>query len=104
MQDPSKPLWFNKKIEPKTAPKPKKNFSIFVATPVHSDVSIHYLQACLEFQKHCLKNDVLASFQVMKSSLITQGRNLCVSSFMESGHTHLLFVDSDIEFQAQSIF
>ena len=55
MQDPSKPLWFNKTIEPKTAPKPKKNFSIFVATPVHSDVSIHYLQACLEFQKHCLK-------------------------------------------------
>jgi hypothetical protein len=104
MQDPSKPLWFNKSIEPKTAPKPKKNFSIFVATPVHSDVSIHYLQACLEFQKHCLKNDVLASFQVMKSSLVTQGRNLCVSSFMESGHTHLLFVDSDIDFQAQSIF
>ena len=104
MQDPSKPLWFNKTIESKTETKPKKNFSIFVATPVHSDVSIHYFQACLEFQKHCLKNDILASFQVMKSSLVTQGRNLCVSSFMESKHTHLLFVDSDIDFQAQSIF
>jgi len=104
MQDPSKPLWFKKTIGSKTETKPKKNFSIFVATPVHSDVSIHYFQACLEFQKHCLNNDVLASFQVMKSSLVTQGRNLCVSSFMESKHTHLLFVDSDIDFQAQSIF
>jgi hypothetical protein len=104
MQDPSKPMWFNKTIEPKTETKPAKKFSIFVATPVHSEVSIHYFQACLEFQKHCLKNDVLASFQVMKSSLVTQGRNLCVSSFMESNHTHLLFVDSDIDFQTQSVF
>ena len=104
MQDPSKPIWFDKAKEPQTKDKPKSKFSIFVATPVHSDVSIHYFQACLEFQKFCMKRDVLASFQVMKSSLVTQGRNLCVSSFMESKHTHLLFVDSDIDFQAQSIF
>ena len=99
-----KPIWFDKEKEPQTKDKPKSKFSIFVATPVHSDVSIHYFQACLEFQKFCMKRDVLASFQVMKSSLVTQGRNLCVSSFMESKHTHLLFVDSDIDFQAQSIF
>jgi len=100
MQDPSKPIWFDKTEEKK----PKNKFSIFVATPVHSDVSIHYFQACLEFQKFCLKKNVLVSFQVMKSSLVTQGRNLCVSSFMETDHTHLLFVDSDIDFQTQSIF
>jgi len=101
MQDPSKPLWFNQpnRKEPKL-----KKFSIFVATPCHSDVSIHYFQACLDFQKQCMKNNVLVSFQVMKSSLVTQGRNLCVSSFMESGHTHLLFIDSDIDFQGQSVF
>ena len=104
-QDPSKPIWFNEpKKEIKTEKLKPKKFSIFVATPVHSDVSIHYFQACLEFQKHCVTNDIQASFQVMKSSLITQGRNLCVSSFMQSNHTHLLFIDSDIEFQTQSIF
>ena len=78
MQDPSKPIWFDKNTEEK----PKGKFSIFVATPVHSDVSIHYFQACLEFQKFCIKNNILVSFQVMKSSLVTQGRNLSVSSFM----------------------
>ena len=106
MQDPSKPIWFNKKINKpikKQELKPKK-FSIFVATPVFDNVSIHYFNACLELQKNCVSNNVQASFQVMKSSLVTQGRNLCVSCFMESNHTHLLFVDSDIEFQTQSIF
>ena len=66
MQDPSKPIWFNKTIEPKKEIKSEKNFSIFVATPCHSEVSIHYFQACLDFQKQCMKNNVLVSFQIMK--------------------------------------
>jgi hypothetical protein len=106
VQDPSKPIWVNKepikelpKLEIDTA-----NFSIFVATPVHSDVSIHYCQALLEFQQYCFAHKVRAQFQLMKSSLVTQGRNLCVGAFMESNMTHMLFVDSDIDFQASSIF
>lgn len=41
-----------------------------------------------------------------KSSLVQQGRNLIVSEFLnEPGkYTHLLFIDSDIDFQADSIF
>ena len=39
----------------------------------------------------------------MKSSLVTQGRNLCVSGFLESNYTHMLFIDSDIYFEATSI-
>ena len=78
MQDHSKPIWFEKPKAPiNNKPKPKK-FSIFVATPCHSDVSLHFFQACLEFQKQCMKNDVLVCFQVMKSSLVTQGRNLII--------------------------
>jgi hypothetical protein len=104
MQDPSKPIWFDQKEEPKNQEVKPQKFSIFVATPCHSDVSLHYFNACLEFQKQCMKRNVLVSFQVLKSSLVTQGRNLCVSSFMESNHTHLLFVDSDIDFQTPSVF
>ena len=40
----------------------------------------------------------------MKSSLVTQGRNLCVAGFLQSPASHLLFVDSDIYFQGKSIF
>ena len=71
---------------------------LFVATPVHSDVSIHYFKACLEFQKESFVRKIPCMFQVMKSSLVTQGRNLCVSGFLESDCTHMLFIDSDIAF------
>ena len=41
----------------------------------------------------------------MKSSLVTQGRNLCVSQFLQTDDaTHLLFIDSDIGFEAESIY
>ena len=81
----------------------KQPISIFVATPVHSDVSIHYFKACLEFQKECFVRKIPVMFQVMKSSLVTQGRQLCVSGFMESNCTHMLFIDSDISFHFKMI-
>jgi len=76
---------------------------IFVGTPVHSDVSIHFFKACLEFQKECFVRKIPIMFQVMKSSLVTQGRQLCVASFLQSECTHLLFIDSDISFSYKSI-
>ena len=79
-------------------------YRIFVATPVHDQCSIHYAQGLLEFQQLCFKKNVEVTFQIMKSSLVTQGRNLCVSGFIESNCTHMLFVDSDILFNAESIF
>ena len=75
-----------------------KNIRIFVGTPVHSDVSIHYFKASLEFQKECYVRKIPVMFQVMKSSLVTQGRQLCVSAFLSSQCTHLLFIDSDISY------
>jgi hypothetical protein len=75
-----------------------KNIRIFVGTPVHSEVSIHYFKASLEFQKECYVRKIPVMFQVMKSSLVTQGRQLCVSAFLSSQCTHLLFIDSDISY------
>jgi hypothetical protein len=92
------PIWFNKK------PVKKSKYRLFVATPCHSEVSIHYTQSVLELQKTALRNNVSITFTIFKSSLVTQGRNLCVSGFLESDCTHLLFIDSDIAFKAQSAF
>jgi len=97
------PMWKTDNGQLKPVKK-RTDVSIFVATPVHSDCSIHYAQGLLEFQKLCMNKNVDVSFQIMKSSLVTQGRNLCVSGFIESGYTHMLFVDSDIIFNAESIF
>jgi hypothetical protein len=103
MQDSSKPIWLNKIEENKTT---NKEISILVCTPVHNECSIHYTQALLEFQLACVKRNILVSFLLLKSSLVTQGRNLCVSSFLNEKHiySHLLFIDSDIDFTPESIF
>jgi len=97
---------YEKAIEPLWVEEPEdyKNFQLFVATPVHSEVSIHYTQALIEFQQMCFKKKLKVSFHLIKSSLVTQGRNLSVAGFLESKATHLLFIDSDIYFQGKSIF
>ena len=102
MNDVSKPIWINKKVSNETKKEPIK---IFLATPVHSDASIHYVQSLLKFQQNCLVNNIMVSFSLMKSSLVTQGRNLCVSAMFEekTKYDYLLFIDSDIEFSFQLI-
>ena len=51
-----KPLW--KKQENKVKEKTKYSQKILIGTHVHSDVSIHYTQALLEFQQECFKKKI----------------------------------------------
>jgi hypothetical protein len=92
------PIWFTDGPRNTEQNKDFKPYTILVATPVHSDVSMHYAQSLLHLQKWCFHNKVRIGFQLMKSSLITQGRNMCVAEFLKKGFTHLLFIDSDIAF------
>jgi hypothetical protein len=92
------PIWFTNGPRNTEQNKDFKPYTILVATPVHSDVSMHYAQSLLHLQKWCFHNKVRIGFQLMKSSLITQGRNMCVAEFLKKGFTHLLFIDSDIAF------
>jgi len=106
MQDPSKPIWIGKKEDSSEKRETvKQGLKIFVATPVHSECSIHYTQSLLMFQQKCMLHGILVSFALLKSSLVTQGRNLCVSNMLEEGdkYDYLLFIDSDIEFSFESI-
>ena len=104
----NKPIWFDKEptteINLNTVTKDVKK--IFVATPVHGDVSMHYCQAALSFQRDCMQKNILISFSLLKSSLVQQGRNLCVSEFLSDSenYDYLLFIDSDIDFQSKTIF
>lgn len=102
MQDLSKPIW----IKPQSEKPSEKQYSVLLATPVHSDVSASYTTSLLDLQQKMMIKGHKISFSIMKSSLITQGRNLCVADFMarKDDYTHFLFIDSDIEFQADTIF
>ena len=93
------PIWFNQEQRPTEPDTDFSKYAIMVATPVHSDCSIHYAQSLLELQKWCFKNKVKIGFQIMKCSLVTSGRNMCVAEFLKKKEfTHLLFIDSDIAF------
>ena len=84
----------------------KPGVKIMVCTPCHSEVSMHYAQAVLKFQMECMKKNILVSFSLLKSSLVTQGRNLCVAEFLNhpDNYDYLLFIDSDIHFEPKTIF
>tara|TARA_Y100000114_G_scaffold156774_1_gene185200 strand:+ start:1133 stop:2041 length:909 start_codon:yes stop_codon:yes gene_type:complete len=107
----NEPIWFNETSQKDTevttinigSTSPHK---IMVCTPVHSDTSMHYTQSVLKFQQDCMQRQILVSFTLMKSSLVTQGRNLCVAEMLNhpDNYTHLLFIDSDIDFQSKTIF
>ena len=84
----------------------KPSYKIMVCTPCHSEVSMHYTQAVLKFQLECMKRNIMVSFSLLKSSLVTQGRNLCVAEFLnhKDNYDYLLFIDSDISFKSETIF
>ena len=84
----------------------ESSIKIMVCTPCHSEVSMHYTQAVLKFQQECMKRNILVSFSLLKSSLVTQGRNLCVAEFLnhKDKYDYLLFIDSDISFKSETIF
>tara|TARA_R110000824_G_scaffold280776_1_gene468994 strand:+ start:5643 stop:6431 length:789 start_codon:yes stop_codon:yes gene_type:complete len=95
-----KPIWFTQDSLCK-AP-----YKIMVCTPVHSDVSMYYCLSILKLQQDCIKKNIPINFSLMKSSLITQNRNMCVAEMLnhEDNYTHLLFIDSDIQFESKTIF
>ena len=84
----------------------ESSIKIMVCTPCHSEVSMHYTQAVLKFQLECMKRNIMVSFSLLKSSLVTQGRNLCVAEFLnhKDNYDYLLFIDSDISFKPETIF
>tara|TARA_R100001015_G_C4589322_1_gene144973 strand:+ start:95 stop:958 length:864 start_codon:yes stop_codon:yes gene_type:complete len=106
----NKPIWFgeNKKSNYTeiNVNSNKPLCKIMVCTPCHSEVSMHYTQSVLKFQLECIQRNILVSFSLLKSSLVTQGRNLCVAEFLnhEDHYDYLLFIDSDIAFKAETIF
>ncbi len=105
MQDASKPIWFKKEeTKQNTDSFNFNNIKLLVATPVHSEVSIHYTESLLSLQGMGHSLGLNIDFLLLKSSLVTQGRNLCVANFLnKKEYTHMLFVDGDISFEASLV-
>ena len=79
--------------------------SLFVATVCNGDVDHQYHLSTLELASQCHQRGVLNHNSIVASSILTQGRNICVSNFLNDRRfDNFLFIDSDIRFDAQTAF
>lgn len=77
-----------------------KKRSLMVATPMYGGQCMgSYAKACIDLNTVCMKYGVNVQFMYLfNESLITRARNYLVDEFLRSSATHLMFIDSDIDF------
>lgn len=78
---------------------------IFLATPMYGgQCSGMYTRSVADLVGLCKAYDVPLSFYFLfNESLITRARNYCADEFMRSDCTHMIFIDSDIGFNARDV-
>jgi hypothetical protein len=78
---------------------------LFVATPMYGgQCSGMFARSCADLSALCTKYGIqLRYYFLFNESLITRGRNYCVDEFLRSGYTHMMFIDSDIGFNANDV-
>lgn len=91
--------------EPALPANPRKP-QLFIATPCYGCMmTSQYLQCMLQTQLSLASRGIGMILQTVgNESLITRARNLLTKQFMDSGATHLLFIDADISWDPAAIY
>jgi len=76
--------------------------SIFIAMPCYDSVKINTMLSIFQLIQKLGQSKVEVGINTMKSPLIHQARNYLTSTFLTTEYTHLLFIDSDVEFQPEA--
>lgn len=82
----------------------RKN-KLFIATPMYGGMAHGlYMKSSLDLQTTMNKYGIETKFSFLfNESLITRARNYLVDEFLRSDYTHMLFIDSDINYNAQDV-
>jgi hypothetical protein len=78
---------------------------LFISTPMYGGMCAGiYTRSMMELVNICTRMNIphMPHF-LSNESLITRARNYCVDEFMRSDCTHMLFIDSDIGFNAHDV-
>ena len=77
--------------------------SVMIAMPCYDSVKVSTMVAVIKVIQQLAKSGVAVGINTMKSPLIHQARNYLTSVFLNSDFTHLLFLDSDVEFEPEAV-
>lgn len=78
---------------------------LFVAAPMYGgQCSGMFARSIADLSALCTHYGIQVRFYFLfNESLITRARNYCADEFMRSGDTHMMFIDSDIGFNAKDV-
>lgn len=78
---------------------------LFLAVPMYGgQCSGMFARSIADLSALCTHYGIQVRFYFLfNESLITRARNYCADEFMRSGDTHLMFIDSDIGFNANDV-
>lgn len=78
---------------------------LFLATPMYGGQAAGmFSRSIADLSALCTHHGIsLQLYFLFNESLITRARNYCCDEFMRSGATHLMFIDSDIGFNAHDV-
>lgn len=82
-----------------------KSKKLMVATPMYGgQCTARYMSSCVSLYTELLKFGIpFEKYALENESLITRARNYCVDAFLKTDCTHLMFIDSDIEFNPMDV-
>jgi hypothetical protein len=82
-----------------------RNRKLFVAAPMYGgQCAGMFARSVADLSALCTHYGIQVRFYFLfNESLITRARNYCADEFMRSGDTHLMFIDSDIGFNANDV-
>ena len=82
-----------------------KNKSLFIATPAGGGkVNIEYCQSLIGLVQTC--NDMGVSYvlsHITNESCVPRARNVQIAKFLSMNFSHLIFIDSDIQFEPNDV-
>lgn len=76
-----------------------------VCTPMYGGMcTAQYTKSMISLTSICKNYGIdLRFYAITNESLVQRARNYCTEVFMQSGMTHMLFIDADIDFDANDV-
>ena len=82
-----------------------RGYKLFIGTPMYGgNCSGLFTKSCNDLAMLCTKAGIeIRFYYLFNESLVQRARNYVVDEFLRSDSTHLMFIDSDIHFNAKDV-